>query len=366
MQDERDGRGAVGSRRAVHDPDGLNTGIWPVATAHLVTPTDLFFTRSHAAIPSIDPQTWRLELSGLVERPGSFSLTELASRFPKRDVVATLVCAGLRREEFLSLGALPGELPWGPEPISTGRWGGISLGNLLRSAGIADKARHVELVGLDRVERHEAQFGFGGSIEIAKALSDEVLLATELNGAPIPPQHGFPLRAVVPGWIGARSVKWLGRVALLEEPSLNYFQSKAYRLQREITPADPRDVTAGVALSAIPLNSVIIEPLSKTVSPRGWLKVAGWAIGSAGRPLKTVELSSDAGKTWKPARLAVEGERWAWSFWEGEVRLPPGHHQLAVRATDTVGTTQPALVRDTWNVKGYNNNAWHRVDVVAE
>ena len=114
--------------RLIHDPDGLNTGIWPVGCEDPVTPVDLFFTRSHAAVPRIDPRTFRLEVGGLVHQPASFSLEELTRTFPRRQVTATLVCAGLRRNEFLRLGSLPGELPWGPEPASTGCWAGLGLG----------------------------------------------------------------------------------------------------------------------------------------------------------------------------------------------------------------------------------------------
>lgn len=130
-------------------------------------------------------------------------------------------------------------------------------------------ARYVEFVGLDQVERQGERFGFGGSIDLAKALHGDTLLASELNGAPLPVEHGFPLRAVVPGWIGARSVKWLGRITLTAEPSGNYFQSKAYRIQREADPRDPRDVSAGDALSEAPLNSVIVAPMPIRTSRRG-------------------------------------------------------------------------------------------------
>ena len=114
-------------RRLVHDAEGLNTAVWPVRADGLVTPVDQFFTRSHAPIPRIDPTEWRLEVDGLVDRPRCFSLEELRGTFPRRSVTATLVCAGLRRDEFLSLGPLPSELPWGPEPVSTGEWTGIAL-----------------------------------------------------------------------------------------------------------------------------------------------------------------------------------------------------------------------------------------------
>jgi DMSO/TMAO reductase YedYZ molybdopterin-dependent catalytic subunit len=133
------------TRRLVRDPEGLNTASWPVPADQLITPTEHFFTRSHAATPRVDPDTWRLEIGGLVERPRRLSLGELLREFPRREVAATLVCAGLRREEYLALGELPGELPWGPEPVSTGRWAGVSLADVLRTVGISPQARHVEI-----------------------------------------------------------------------------------------------------------------------------------------------------------------------------------------------------------------------------
>jgi sulfite oxidase len=351
--------------RRVHDSDALNTGAWPTPTTELVTPTDLFFTRSHAAVPSVDLNSWRLEVDGLVDRPTEFTWETLTRLVPSREVTATLVCAGLRRDEFLALGELPGELPWGPEPISTARWSGVPLKSLLASVGVSSRARHVEFVGLDRPERHGVSFGFGGSIDIAKAMSDDVLLATHLNGSPLPPQHGFPLRTVVPGWIGARSVKWLAKITLLEEPSANYFQSKAYRLQRDPESSDRRDVSAGVPLTAVPVNSVILRPSAQEVVRAGPFTVTGWAMGSGGQAVKTVEVSRDGGAHWDPARLTRRGEQWSWSFWEAELDLLSGTNMLAVRAMDVSGATQPASVRETWNVKGYNNNAWHRVTIEA-
>ena len=354
------------ARRIVHDKEGLNTGEWPVATAdHFITPAEQFFTRSHAAIPVIDPAAWRLEVGGLVDRPTRYSLDELIGSYPEHTVSATLVCAGLRRDEYLAIGPLPGELPWGPEPVSTGEWSGVSLADVLRVVRPSGSARHVEFVGLDQVERHGDRFGFGGSIELEKALSEDVLLATRLNGAPLSPAHGFPLRAVVPGWIGARSVKWLGRITLLATASDNYFQSQAYRMQREQNSERPRDVSGGIVMNGVPLNSVILDPAPEQTVPAGTVRVRGWAMGSEGRPLTTIELSADGGRHWAPARITRSGGPWTWSFWEATIELAPGSHTLAARATDSSGATQPATVDETWNVKGYGNNAWHRVTVTA-
>lgn len=354
-------------QRLIHDAAGLNSGTWPVATPeHFITTVERFFTRSHAPVPAFDPATWHLDVAGLVERPRQFTLDELLDGFPRHSLVATLVCAGLRRDEFLTLGPLPGELPWGPEPVSTGTWAGIALEHMLRKVGVTSEARYVEFTGLDAVEREGRTFGFGGSIDLDKAMSGDVLLATELNGAPLPPMHGYPLRAVVPGWIGARSVKWLGRITLRADPSPNYFQSKAYRTQREINPDKPHDVSAGDPLDAVPLNAVIVKPAAGKTLAAGAVTVQGWAMGSASRRLVSVEVSANGGRDWSKARITVPGTEWTWSFWETVLHLEPGPHALAVRATDSAGVTQPAGLGETWNVKGYANNAWHRVAILAE
>ncbi len=353
--------------RFVHDPDGLNAGSPTVATpAEVVTPVERFFTRSHAPVPALDPATFRLAVDGLVDHSAAFTLAELRERLPLREVTATLACAGLRRDELLGVRPIPGELPWGAEPVSTGRWRGVGLGDLLRLVGVAPGARHVELTGLDDVERHGRRFGFGGSIALEKALEGDVLLAFELNGAPLPPAHGFPLRAVVPGWIGARSVKWLGRITLSAEPSRNYFQAEAYRVRREPRPEDPRDVRDGEAMSALPVNAVITEPAAGATVPAGAVAVRGWAMGGDGSPLARVELSADGGATWMACRITAGEGAWTWRFWEATVTLLPGAHELVVRAEDAAGRRMPAALAEAWNVRGYGNNAWHRVRVVVE
>lgn len=354
-----------GARRVVHDEAGLNTGVWPAAADELVTPVREFFTRSHAPIPRIDLSAWRLELDGLVERPARISLEELRARFPMRRVTATVICAGLRRDEFLALGPLPGELPWGPEAAGTGQWGGVPLREVLLAAGVAERDGFVEFTGLDRVERRGDAFGFGGSIPLAKAFGEEVLLAWELNGEPLTPAHGAPLRAIVPGWIGARSVKWLGRITVRADPSPNYFQTRAYRLQREVNPADPLDVTAGEALGPIPLNAVILDPVAHRIVPAGPVRVRGWAVGTGGQAVTRVELSADGGGVWQPARITRRAGQWAWCLWDAMIDVPRGPAVLVARAADASGAEQPAEPGSTWNVKGYCNNAWHRVPVTA-
>jgi len=352
--------------RLIFDAEAQNTGTNTVVTAdHFLTPVDQFFTRSHGKTPTIDPRSWRLEVGGLCSRPRTFTLDDLRG-LPRRTVASTLVCAGLRRNEYLLLGPLPGELPWGPQAASTGEWSGVLLRDVLDLVGVSPAARYVEFTGLDSVERHGHTFGFGGSIDLDKALDGDVLLATELNGAELPPVHGFPVRAVVPGWIGARSVKWLGRIALLTEPSENYFQREAYRVQYTVDPAKPRDVTAGVALSRITVNAAILDPVPEQEVCAGVLRVRGWAWGTAARPVTAVEVSPNDGHDWLPARITKPGLGYTWTFWEATVDLQPGRRTLVVRATDGASPAQSPELRDGWNVKGYANNAWHRVAIVVQ
>ena len=357
---------SAGSPRTTHDPDGLNgAGPLTAIAAFDVTPLPAFFTRSHAPVPQIDPATWQVEISGLVEHPRTMTLRDLRE-LPEHTVPATLLCAGLRRHELLTLGPLPGELPWGPEAASTAQWTGVRLRDVLATVGVRPDASFVEFIGLDAVTRHGATFGFGGSITMEKALDPDVLLATGMNGAPLRAEHGAPVRALVPGWIGARSVKWLGAIHVTAAPSQNYFQTHAYRIETS-PPADrPTDVTGGVAISTITLNSAILDPSPGATVAAGPVLMRGWAIGGGGAPITRVECSVDDGEFWLDAELLTSGDAWTWTRWQCAVRLPPGSHRLVVRATDAAGGTQPAHLRDVWNAKGYCNSAWHRVPVTAQ
>jgi sulfite oxidase len=344
-----------------YEGSGLNVGVRAdVATDLPVTPPSRFFRRNHASVPRVDVASWRLEVDGLLDRPATYTFDELTGRFPRHDVVATLVCAGLRRAELLEVAPLPGELPWAGDAASTGRWSGVRLADVLAASELADGARHVELVGLDRVVRHDQEFGFGGSIAVRKAMDPDVLLATHLDGEPLPPEHGFPLRAVVPGWIGARSVKWLGRITVLRDASTNYFQQHAYRVAKTPGARGPTDVGEGAALSTVALNAVITEPRPGAVVSAGEVRVGGWAIGSEGRPVTAVEVSCDDGAHWTRASLLGRAERWSWRFWEARLALDAGRHVLLARAHDGVAA-MPATLVESWNVKGYGNNSWYRI-----
>lgn len=326
------------------------------------TPNELFFLRNHGDIPAVDAGTFRLEIDGLVESPLSLSLADLR-RLPRITVGATLQCAGNRRRELMEVAPIPNELPWGSEAVSNAEWSGVSLREALAAAGPKSGALHAAFLGLDETERHGHRFQFGGSIPLEKAMRPEVLLADTMNGAPLPLTHGAPLRVVVPGYIGARSVKWLSRITLQEAPSDNYFQSKAYRLFPASVGPETVDWSTGMMLGESPVNSVICSPVSGERLPAGPVTVRGWALAGGGREIARVEVSADGGRTWTTAERGCCESGWSWCFWGAPLNLPPGEHEIVCRAFDAAAQTQPAHPSQVWNFKGYANNAWHRVRV---
>ena len=270
-----------------------------------LTPNDLFFVRNHGEVPEVDATTFRLEVKGAVRQTLALSLADLAG-FPRHEITATIQCAGNRRSELAAAKPIPHELPWESEAVSNARWAGIRLADVLEAAGPAADARHAAFCGLDDTERHGHRFHFGGSIPLDKALQREVLLATEMNGEPLPPVHGYPLRVVVPGWIGARSVKWLHKIKLQEAPSDNYFQAVAYRL----FPASigPENVVweEGTMLGEQAVNAIVTTPQPRDVLRAGEVRFAGIALAGGGRRVERVELSSDGGRTWTRAELGAD------------------------------------------------------------
>ncbi|HKI04231.1 MAG TPA: sulfite oxidase [Thermoanaerobaculia bacterium] len=329
-----------------------------------ITPNELFFVRNHGGVPEVDPASWRLAVDGLVERPLSLSLEDLR-RLPRTSVTATLQCAGNRRQELIACQPIKNELPWGTEAVSNAEWSGVPLREVLKAAGVRPGARHAAFLGLDETERHGHRFNFGGSIPLDKADGGEVLLADTMNGEPLPPVHGAPVRVVVPGYIGARSVKWLSRITVQEGPSDNYFQTTAYRLFPAHVGPDNVDWNQGLMLGEAPVNSVILSPAEGDTLSAGRVTVRGWALAGGDRQVARVDVSADGGAAWTVAELGLEDETYAWRIWEAALDLGPGAHEIVCRAWDTAAQTQPEHPAQVWNFKGYANNAWHRVRVTC-
>lgn len=330
-----------------------------------LTPTPLFFVRNHGTAPKFDLKGYTISVDGMVDRPQSFAVTELTEKFGMFSVTATLTCSGNRRTEFNRVKKVPG-VQWDAGAIGNAEWRGVRLSHLLKTVGVQSGAKHVWFEGRDEVTDKGETFPFGGSIPLEKALADTdavpgCLLAMTMNGQPLTVNHGFPIRTIVPGYIGARSVKWLSKITLSDRPSPNHFLAHAYKLITEDTPA---------ALDAAPpvyeflLNSIICSPKAGSMV-KDQLTVKGVALpsGRAGCQVKRVELSTDGGETWTSAKFTSPVREYCWVHWMAELPVNAKLASVLVRAVGSDDEVQP---RETpWNMKGYQYNGWHKVDVTG-
>jgi sulfite oxidase len=356
------GRFGKGDDLVVHQEDPFNAETGPRALTDPVTSTDAFYVRAHGPVPELDPDVWRLRVGGRVTRELSLSLQTLREAFRERTVIATLQCAGNRRAGLIAIRDIPGEAPWGPGATGTATWTGVALADVLGLAEPLGDAWHVGFEGADLCTEVEPAERFGGSIPLDKALRSEVLLAWAMNGEPLAPVHGAPLRVVVPGYIGARSIKWLQRIELRSEPWSGHFQQVAYRL----VPADGSPGPGvGMPLGLVALNSDVLSPPDGGTVAAGPVKVCGYAFAGGDRYVARVDVSIDGGATWMEAQLLDDLGRWAWRQWRITLQLVPGEHELVVRAWDSSAATQPEDEAALWNPKGYVNNARPRIRLRA-
>ena len=347
------------------DPYNAEPPLGRLREAYLTAQAN-FYIRTHGDIPLIDEGTHRLRVDGLVATPLDLSMPELLDRFPRRSVVAVMQCAGNRRADMQQVRPTSGD-PWAPGAIGNAEWTGVALADVLRAAGASEEADlYVAFACCDTIEmEQEGCFNYGVSIPMAKALSSEVLLAVAMNGEPLAPEHGSPLRVVVPGFAGVRSPKWLACITVQAEPSDNPMQQRDYKL----LPADVTEATVdwskGITINNMPLNSAICEPASLAEVRAGAVELKGYAVATA-RAIVRVDVSSNGGRSWSQAELERNhAPAWCWSFWQATLDIPAGEHELAVRAWDSAGQTQPALPDDTWNFKGYLCAGWHRIRIKA-
>ena len=323
---------------------------WPV------TPLGLHYLLIHYDIPVVDPASWRLEVGGRVSRPLSLSLEDLCSR-PAVTRAVTMECAGngrARLEPHIV------SQPWLLEAVGNAEWTGVPVAALLEEAGLADDAVEVLFTGLDRgVEGGEEQ-SYQRSLTLAEA-ADGPLLAFAINGEPLPPQHGFPVRLIVPGWYGMTSVKWLSRMDAVAEPFAGYQQATGYRIRAHeddegtpVTRIMPRALMAPPGIPDFMSRARFVEPGPCEVTGRAW---SGWGA------IEAVEVSTDGGTTWAEASLGPEPSPGAWRAWAFAWDAAPGEHELCCRARDAAGNAQP--VDADWNVGGYANTSVQRVPVTV-
>ena len=321
-----------------------------------VTPVPDFFLRTHGNIPDFDRSTYRLTVGGLVNKPHQFSLTEL-EQFPLKEITATLQCAGNRRSSASAIKPVPNEVGWGNEAISNAVWTGCSLADILHFTRFPDHVRHVEFIGSDQCQKEGTRTQFGGSIPLGRALLGDVLLAWQMNGQPLTPEHGAPLRVIVPGYIGARSVKWLKEINLLVAPSRNPFHAHAYRLFPPGASSTNADWEHALELGELSVNSCIcaIEDVLNG------LLVKGYATAGGSRHVVRVDVGYGEPLRWIEASLQDPAEPGIWRRWQALTPKLLMGELICVRAWDSAANTQPEDPESVWNFKGYMNNAWHRV-----
>ena len=331
-----------------------------------ITALDTFYCRNHGAFPDIPPKQWRVTVGGMVDMPLTVSYEHLTSRFTAYSVVATLVCAGNRRAEMLKVRPIPGKDPWAHGAISTAEWRGARLADILDAAGVRrEDGLHVAFNAPDVAPEASPVQAYGSSIPLSKAMSEEVLLAWQMNSEPLPRIHGGPVRVVVPGYIGARSVKWVDHITVQPAPSENYFQALDYRILPADTDPDSAAPGDGISLSSVPLNCDILVPGDGAEIAAGPLTIRGWALAGGGRGIGRVDVSLDGGHTWHQADLHPTTSRWAWRLWSLTVEARSGPMTLTARAWDDTGVTQPESPAALWNPRGYANNAWAHVEVTV-
>ncbi len=337
-----------------HDP--LNAELPLPEQVGVITPNPLFYKRNHFAVPRIAAADWRLRIEGEVERPVELTYDELRA-LPSRAHLVTLECAGNGRSTLQPVA--DGE-PWQFGAVSTAEWTGVPLAAVLERAGLTARAREIVAEGADRgsVAAIGKTISYGRGLDRETAEHPDTLLAYAMNGEPLPPEHGFPVRLVVPGWYGMASVKWVTRLEAIAGRFDGFYQ-----VDRYVMAHPERGATSKIPLRAMHVRSLITRPVAGAAIIEGAHRVHGLAWSGAA-PVKRVEVSVDGGATWDVADLTSRPERYAWRRWEYLWQVTAaGPVELRSRAFDEAGNTQPGTPE--WNRLGYANNAVQTVAVTV-
>lgn len=337
------------------------------------TPNDLFFVRSHMPVPDVDAEKHKLTIDGLtIRRPLVLSVRDLKRQFARVSVNATLQCAGNRRVEMSQMKKVQG-LNWKGTAISNAKWTGARLRDVLLKAGIDPKDKRIKHVILRGCDMDAEGNVYEASITFEKAMHDEVIIAYEMNDQELSRDHGYPLRLIAPGIVGARQVKYLTSIRLSEEESTSHWQKKDYRaLPPFIGLSDNQDFELAPSIQEYPVQSAFCRPAGSMKVSRsdGEFEVMGYAWSGGGRGIIRVDISTDGGETWHPTELTQDPDQdlehmWSWTFFKASVQIPEGVSKmdLVCKATDRSYNTQPDTARGIWNVRGLINNCWHHVSV---
>lgn len=325
-----------------------------------ITPIPHFFVRNHMHEPStLGAATWRLTIAGEVDKPLTLTLADLR-KLDSHTVINVLECAGNGRA-FVEP-HVPG-IQWQKGGVGNARFSGVRLANLLHRAGVKASGKHVMFRGLDGIPGKVPPFI--RSIPIEKAMDPDTLVATHMNGVPLPKHHGFPARALTPGWVGAASCKWLTEIKVLDNPFEGNFMNPGYRMPNQaLKSGEGLSADNSHPVTALHVKSLIATPVdgAKLKSRAVHVQGVAWA---GENDVTRVDISTDSGATWKPAALGKERSKYAWRLWNFSFTAPkPGSYTILSRATDSQGRVQPGSV--TWNPGGYLNNAIDQVTVHVE
>jgi sulfite oxidase len=321
-----------------------------------LTPVARFYVRNHMHEPAeLSAENWQLSVGGEVEKPLTLRLADIG-KLQSHSVVNTLECAGNGRS--LHRPQVPG-IQWGKGAVSTAKFSGPRLRDVLQQAGVKASGKHVMFRGLDEVPGKVPPFI--RSIPIEKALDSDTLIATHMNDSPLTKHHGFPARALVPGWIGAASCKWLTEIKVLDSEFVGNFMSPGYRFPNQaVKPGDSVKPEDTHVLTGLNVKSVIAGPQDESTVKAGQLTIHGAAWAGEADIVK-VEVSTDGGSSWNAAALGRERSHYAWRLWKYAWNAKRGDHVIQSRATDSQGRVQPAEA--VWNPSGYLYNAVDEVKI---
>ncbi len=332
-----------------------NSGMPLEALRYDVTPAGLHYLLIHFDIPAVDPDAWRLRIEGLVARPLALDLAALR-RMPAKTVRVTLECAGNGRGQVAP--RYP-SMPWLEEGVSTAEWTGVPLAAVLKEAGLKESVRELVFHGADRGFDRGIEHTYSRSLPPGEASGEGVLLAYDMNGAPLLPQHGAPLRLVVPRWYGMASVKWLERIEAIDHAFDGVQQALSYHFRASVE-------DRGVPCTRMRVNSLMVPPgipdffgRRRTVEA-GTVEILGRAWSGDGE-VRRVEFAVDG--DWRDANLDAPGGPYSWRGWRARWHAVAGAHELRCRATDSTGAVQP--LDPPWDVAGFGNNAAQRVEVTV-
>lgn len=358
-----DAHDRAGREMIIQSADPFNAEPAPAALiASFVTLRELFYIRSNGPVPTLSADQ-AVSVDGMVDKPAIWTRETFERSFATTSVLSTMQCAGNRRADLQQVKPTAGD-PWGVGAIGTAEWTGVRLADVLAAAGFdRQNAKHVRFLSADEVLVEGERDSYGVSIPLAKALHPDTLIAWAINGVPLPPEHGFPLRMVVPGYAGVRSAKWLTRIEVSEAPAIQLIQAKDYKLFPPAVAKGEADWDAGLVINAMPVNAAICDPADRAVLKKGPITIRGYAL-AGDRAVARVDVSLNGGRDWCQAELEQRPDApWSWTRWSWTGEIGRGNHEFVVRAVDEAGQTQPSAPDDVWNFAGYLATNWHRVRV---